>query len=229
MPKRIAFMSGTSIAKSDLFSDWTERKLESVHGAAIVREKNGLILMNRHGPNYLPPHAINFRANIQVLADLGVDTVVSLNSVGSLKEDLPPGTIVSCSDYVCFTPSTFSDTELRAMGPVVANNLIPQITAALPYPVPGDKVYVQMRGPRFETRAEIRIVRHWGDVIGMTMASEADLCQEAGIAYNSLCIIDNYANGIAGSELSQERFRELVLQNQQKVNDLFRTLIGLYS
>lgn len=228
MSSRIAFLSGTSIAKSDLFKDWTERTVSTKFGAAIVREHKGLLLMNRHGPNYLPPHAINFRANIQALADLGVDTVVSLNSVGSLKDELPPGTVVSCGDYVCFTPSTFTDTELRAMGPVVANNLIPKIVAALPYPVPQDKVYLQMRGPRFETRAEIRIVRSWGDVIGMTMASEADLCQEAGIRYNSLCIIDNYANGIGGMQISQESFRELVKKNQQKVNDLFVTLIGMF-
>jgi 5'-methylthioadenosine phosphorylase len=228
MSKRIAFLSGTSIAKSDLFSSWQERTVATRFGAAILREKDGLLLMNRHGPDYLPPHSINFRANIQALADLGVDTVVSLNSVGSLREDLPPGSVVSCGDYVCFTPSTFSDTELRAMGPVVANNLIDRIAAELPYELPRNQVYVQMRGPRFETRAEIRIVRSWGDVIGMTMASEADLCQEAGIAYNSLCIIDNYANGIAGMALSQEAFRTLVKANQDKVNDLFRTLIRIF-
>jgi 5'-methylthioadenosine phosphorylase len=229
MSGKIAFLSGTSIAKSDLFKEWKERTVATRFGAAIVREHQGRILMNRHGPNYLPPHAINFRANIQALADLGVEAVVSLNSVGSLRETLKPGTLVSCGDYVCLTPSTFSDTELRAMGPVVSNNLIPRILKALPYEVPTEQVYVQMRGPRFETRAEIRILRSWGDVVGMTLASEADLCQEIGIAYNSLCIVDNYANGISGEGLSQERFRELVRLNQEKVDGLFRTLLDLWS
>lgn len=226
---KIAFLSGTSIAKSALFNDWTERSVETKFGAAIVREKNGRVLLNRHGPRYLPPHAINYRANIQALADLGITDIVSLNSVGSLQDDLPPGTILSCADYVSFRPLTFSDTELRAIGPEIANNLIPQIIAALPYPVPTGKVYVQTPGPRFETRAEVRVLRSWGDVVGMTAAGEADLCKEIGLNYNSLCIVDNFAHGIGGQSLAPEAFRELVRQNQEKVNDLFTRLLALFA
>jgi purine nucleoside phosphorylase len=225
---KIAFLSGTSIAKSTLFDDWTQRTVETRFGAAILREKGGRILLNRHGPTYLPPHAINHRANIQALADRGVTDVVSLNSVGSLRLELPPGTVLSCSDYVSFHPVTFSDTELRAIGPEIANNLIPQIMAALPYAVPTGKVYVQTPGPRFETPAEVRIIRAWGDVAGMTAASEADLCKEIGINYNSLCIVDNFANGIGSTPISAESFRELVRANQEKVNDLFRRLLALF-
>ena len=114
---KIAFLSGTSIAKSSLFDDWPTREVETVHGKAIVRSHGDFVLLNRHGPSYLPPHAINHRANIQALADLGYRDVVALCSVGSLQTELPPGTILSCADYISFRPCTFSDTELRALGP----------------------------------------------------------------------------------------------------------------
>lgn len=226
---KIAFLSGTSIAKSSLFDAWSTREVETRHGRAILRTQGDFVLLNRHGPSYLPPHAINHRANIQALADLGYTDVVALSSVGSLQLDLPPGTILSCGDYVSFRPFTFSDTELRAMGPEIANNLVRRIAAALPYPLPQGKVYIQTPGPRFETRAEVRILRQWGDVVGMTAAAEADLCREIGLNYNSLCIVDNYANGILGTELSPDSFRELVRANQAKVDDLFRRLLQLFA
>lgn len=222
---KIAFLSGTSITKSSVFEGWTTEVVATCFGEAIVRRQGEFVLLNRHGPTYLPPHAINHRANIQALVDLGYRDIVSLNSVGSLQLELPPGTLLSCDDYVSFHPATFSDTELRALGPQIANNLIETIAAALPMPLPQGKVYVQTPGPRFETRAEVRIVRSWGDVVGMTAASEADLCGEAGLNYNSLCMVDNYANGVAGSVLSPEAFRELVRANQEKVDDLFRCLL----
>ena len=91
--------------------------------------------------------------------------------------------------------------------------------------IPTGKVYVQMRGPRFETKAEIRVVRAWGDVIGMTAAHEADLCSEAGLNYNSLAVIDNYANGLEGTEIDFARFKDLVKTNQQRVNRLFTRML----
>ena len=140
----------------------------------------------------LPPHAINHRANIRALADLGYQDVVSLNSVGSLRPDLPPGTLVSCIDYVGLQqgPATFFDTELKGGAPGIANNLIPLLIGKLApeFEIKPGKVYVQMRGPRFETKAEIRIIKEWGDVVGMTAAHEADLCVEAGLRYNSLAL-----------------------------------------
>ena len=84
-----------------------------------------------------------------------------------------------------------------------------------------------MRGPRFETKAEIRIVQAWGDVIGMTAAHEADLCTEAGLRYNSLALIDNYANGLGGTEIDFAKFKDLVKDNQAKVNRLFTRMLEI--
>lgn len=229
---RVAFISGTSIVNSTLFAAWDVKTVETKYGPVAYKQRGDQVLINRHGYGFpLPPHSINYRANVSALAALGFEDVVSLNSVGSLKRDLPPGTFVSCSDYVCFQqgPMTFFDQELRGGAPGIANNLIPRLTAALApeFTIEPGKVYVQMRGPRFETKAEIRIVKDWGDVIGMTAAHEADLCTELSLRYNSLALVDNYANGLEGTEIDFAKFKALVRDNQARVNRLFERMLEI--
>ncbi len=231
---KVAFISGTSIVNSDLFAAWPVKTISTEFGEVTYKTQGDFALINRHGYAFpLPPHSINYRANIRALADLGYKDVVSLNSVGSLKKDLPPGTFVSCSDYVGLQqgPATFFDKELKGGAPGIANNLIPLLLGKLApeFTIHSGKVYVQMRGPRFETKAEIRIVQSWGDVIGMTAAHEADLCTEAGLNYNSLALIDNYANGLEGTEIDFAKFKDLVKENQVKVNRLFRRMLEILS
>jgi 5'-methylthioadenosine phosphorylase len=231
---KVAFISGTSIVNSTLFAAWEVRTVETPFGKVTYKSRGDHALINRHGYGFpLPPHSINYRANIRALADLGFRDIVSLNSTGSLKPDIPPGSIVSCSDYVCLQqgPATFFDTELKGGAPGIANNLIPLLVEKLApeFVIPTGKVYVQMRGPRFETKAEIRAVRTWGDVIGMTAAHEADLCSEAGLNYNSLAIVDNYANGLEGTEIDFARFKDLVKTNQERVNRLFTRMLEILS
>lgn len=229
---KVAFLSGTSIVNSTLFAAWDVRTVKTAYGPVTYKSRAEHILINRHGYGFpLPPHAINYRANIRAIADLGFEDVVSLNSVGSLKPDLPPGTLVSCSDYVGLQqgPATFFDTELRGGAAGIANSLIPLLMERLSpeFTIHPGKVYVQMRGPRFETKAEIAIVRHWGDVIGMTAASEADLCGEIGLRYNSLAVVDNYANGLEGTSVDFGNFKDAVKANQEKVNRLFARMLEI--
>jgi 5'-methylthioadenosine phosphorylase len=229
---RVAFISGTSIVNSTLFAEWDIKTVQTSFGPVTYKTRGDFTLINRHGYGFpLPPHAINYRANIRALADLGYQDIVSLNSVGSLKKELPPGTFVSCSDYVGLQqgPATFFDQELRGGAPAIANNLIPLLQEKLApdIKIHTGKIYVQMRGPRFETKAEIQIVKHWGDVVGMTAAHEADLCGEIGLRYNSLGLIDNFANGLEGTEIDFVKFKDLVKDNQSKVNRLFIRLLEI--
>lgn len=206
--------------------------METSFGPVTYKSRGEHALINRHGYGTpLPPHSINYRANIRALADLGFRDIVSLNSVGSLKAEIPPGSIVSCSDYVGLQqgPATYFDRELKGGAPGIANNLIPLLVEKLApeFKIPTGKVYVQTRGPRFETKAEIRIVRLWGDVVGMTAGHEADLCSEAGLNYNSLAVIDNYANGLEGTEIDFLKFKDLVKTNQERVNRLFTRMLEI--
>jgi len=229
---KVGFISGTSIIHSDLFASWENRSIQTAYGRVHYKGRGEHVILNRHGSSApLPPHSINYRANIRALADLGFTEIVSLNSVGSLKVALTPGTIVSCSDYVGLQqgPATFFDDELKGGAPGIDNTLVPLIVKQLApeFTVELGKVYVQMRGPRFETKAEIRIVQHWGDVVGMTAGHEADLCREIGLHYNSFAIVDNYANGLQDESIDFEKFRELVKANQLKVNGFFSKLLQI--
>ena len=193
------------------------------------------MVLNRHGPGPapLPPHRINFRANIAALAELGCQDVVAFNSVGSLQPRLVPGTFVSCSDYVGLQqgPATYFDDELKGGAPGIANHLVPRLVAGLApeFAVATGQTYVQTRGPRFETKAEIRIIRHWGDVVGMTLAHEADLCTELGLRCNSLGIVDNYANGLEGTAIDFVRFKQHVQGNQERVNRFIARVMEILS
>jgi 5'-methylthioadenosine phosphorylase len=229
---KVAFISGTSIVKSALFSAWEVRTVETKYGPVTYKAHGDFALINRHGYGVpVPPHTINYRANLRALADLGFQDVVSLNSVGSLKPELVPGTLVSCGDYVGFLtgPETYFDDELKGGSPGITNNLIPFLAEKLApeFALQSGKIYVQTRGPRFETKAEIAIIRHWGDVVGMTAGQEADLATELGLRYNSIALVDNYANGIEGTDIDFAKFHELVKDNQAKVNRLFARMLEI--
>ena len=114
--------------------------------------------------------------------------------------------------------------------PGIDNDLIPMLVEKLApeFSIQTGKVYVQMRGPRFETKTEVQIIKAWGDVVGMTAAHEADLCREIGLRYNSIAMIDNYANGLMGGDVDFAKFAELVKSNQAKVNRLFVRLLEIF-
>lgn len=232
---KIALVSGTSILHAPIFSGWTPLTVETKYGPVSLRTRGEHAVLNRHGdgPAPLPPHRINFRANLAALEQLGFGDVVSFNSVGSLQPRLAPGTFVSCSDYVGLQqgPATYFDDELKGGAPGIANNLVPRVVAALApeFAIATGQTYVQMRGPRFETKAEIRIIRHWGDVVGMTLAHEADLCTELGLRYNSFGIVDNYANGLEGTAIDFAVFKQHVRNNQERVNRFITRLLEVLS
>ncbi len=226
---KVGLIGGTSLHHSDSFASWPATRCETRFGVVVCRTKGNLAVLDRHGPKgKTPPHAINHRANVALFGDLGVDTLISLNSVGSLRTDLAPGTLVSCADYVSFHPATFQDETLRPVAPVIGNPLLPEISGALDRPVESGKVYVQTRGPRFETKAEVRIIRQWGDVVGMTLGSEADLCAEAELPLTSLAMVDNFAHGLTESPLSADSFRRQLLVNRQAIEELLAVLVRLY-
>lgn len=226
---KIALVSGTSISQSDLFNDWKTLQIETPFGEVTAKCRDNLLLLNRHGiSGKTPPHAINYRANLKAIEKWGAESILSLNSVGSLTPDLPPGTLLSCGDYVSFDPISFFDDQNTYQVPQIANNLLPDIEIVLRETLPKNKIYVQTRGPRFETPAEIRVVRNWGDVVGMTLAHEADLAGELEIPYTSLAMVDNYANGMGQEPLSADSFRRQILQNQEKINRMLSLLVHYF-
>ena len=173
---------------------------------AIVRGVLGgttLLFLPRHGRGHrIPPHAINYRANVCALKKLGAEQLVSLSAVGSMREDIHPGDVVVVDQYVDLTKrriSTFFERGIAAhvgfsdpVDPALANALADAAERA------GARVhrrgtYVCMEGPQFSTRAESLIYRSWGvSVIGMTALPEAKLAREAELPYATLALATDY-------------------------------------
>ncbi|HWO08531.1 MAG TPA: S-methyl-5'-thioadenosine phosphorylase, partial [Polyangiaceae bacterium] len=174
--------------------------------AEIVRGwlgDTGLLFLPRHGKHHaLPPHQINYRANICALKKLGATHLVSLSAVGSMREEIAPGHVVVVDQFIDLTKrrvSTFF--EDGVVGHVAfADPVCPRLAAALAEAsrAEGAQVhlggtYVCMEGPQFSTRAESRLYRQWGvSVIGMTAMPEAKLAREAELPYATLALATDY-------------------------------------
>jgi len=220
-----AFIGGSGFT-SDL--GFEQKIVKTQFGNVLLFVKNKNIFLPRHGKsNSIPPHGINHRANICALNVLGVETIIAINSVGSLKQSLKPGSIVIPHDYVDFLPKSFFDFELTSITPELDAHLLKKIKQAAKKVKVLVKtgVYVQTHGPRFETKAEIAIIKKWGHVVGMTMASEATLAQELGIPYASICTVDNYANGLIKKPLSLDTLKKTQVKTQPKILKIIKELM----
>jgi 5'-methylthioadenosine phosphorylase len=225
----IAIIGGTSLMNSGIFSSWKARQIKTTYGVAQYKTDGQSIFLQRHGKNSVPPHMIKHRANIQAMKDLGVERIIAINSVGSLKTALKPGTFIIPDDFISFWHiPTFFDKDMKFIVPEMDNKL-----GRLLYGICKKHIahlrsggtYIQTTGPRLETKAEIRMLKDYGHVIGMTMASEATLCMEYGIPYASLCSIDNYCNGIVKVPLTMQEIMDNVVRNIKTVEDVIEMLI----
>jgi 5'-methylthioadenosine phosphorylase len=162
-----------------------------------------VVFLPRHGRGHVySPSTINYRANIDVMKRAGVTDLYSLSAVGSLKEDLPPGTFVLIDQFIDRTfarEKSFFGTGLvghvpfsHPVSPVLQNIAEAALTAeAIPHARGG--TYVVMEGPQFSTLAESELYRSWGAaVIGMTNMPEAKLAREAEICYATIAMVTDY-------------------------------------
>jgi 5'-methylthioadenosine phosphorylase len=162
-----------------------------------------LVFLPRHGRGHrILPHEINFRANIWGMKKLGVDWILSVSAVGSLKEEIAPGHIVIVDQFIDRTKarqsSFFGDGVAGhvGFGDPICGDLAAHVLAGAQ--AAGAKVhdggtYVVMEGPMFSTRAESNLYRSWGaSVIGMTNLPEAKLAREAEICYSTIALSTDY-------------------------------------
>ena len=162
-----------------------------------------LVFLPRHGRGHrITPTHINGRANIDVLKRAGCTDVLSISAVGSLKQELSPGTFVVVDQYIDRTfarEKTFFGHGVAAhvsMAHPVCPRLAGMAAAAAREagaPVVEGGTYLCMEGPQFSTKAESFLYRSWGcDVIGMTNMPEAKLAREAELPYASVCMVTDY-------------------------------------
>lgn len=180
----------------------------------------------RHGEGHVcPPHKINYRANVMALKHAGVERIIAVASVGSLRAFLRPGDFLLLDQFIDFTksrPSTFYE-ENEVVHVDMTEPFCPDLRKCILAAKPaGVKVhekgtYVCAEGPRFETPAEIRAYSAMGgDVVGMTLVPEVVLARELGMCYAGIAVVTNYAAGISKGALSHEE----VLEAMKKVEGM---------
>ncbi|MBP2132153.1 5'-methylthioadenosine phosphorylase [Methanomicrobium sp. W14] len=220
----LGIIGGTSLFYADLPK--TEKKIISTpFGPAEVYLGDIAILMRHQFRT--PPHRINFPACISALSLAGVDKIVAFGSVGSLKKEIGPGTTVLPDDY--YSPYSIPTIHNNAIGhakPSVDAGLISKINKNIPETIAGG-TYVQTKGPRFETSAEIKMLKDAGDIVGMTIASEATIANELEIPFAAICSVDNYCNGLCKEELSYDLILEKSRQNKEKTEKIIGKIIDL--
>ena len=195
-----AIIGGTGVDKLSR-EGFLEKTIETEYGTAAYMEKDGLVVLLRHGKSHsLPPHMINYRANIEALSVLGVDEAVALYCVGSISRKVPMGGVGILSDYMDFSGRniTFFDREARhtSVSDPFDSSLTLRLSSFLPE-ARRDVVYVCTNGPRFETKAEVRAYGILGgDVVGMTGGSEVTLLKEKGIKVASAVYSINWCTGV---------------------------------
>jgi 5'-methylthioinosine phosphorylase len=180
-----------------------------------------VVFLARHGYGHtLAPHEINYRANLWALRELKVDGVVSVTTVGGIRADLGPGTLVLPDQIIDYTHSRKSTYFEGFEMPVIHVDFTEPYTPALRArllaaaqscgePVVDGGIYACTQGPRLETAAEIeRIARDGGDMVGMTGMPEAGLAREAELAYATLAVVVNHAAG-RGDSLHSIKLEEL--------------------
>src|SRR5215218_3754903 len=172
------------------------------HGAAIVQRHGG------PGAPFLLPHEIDHAANLRPLAEQGCDRVLAIASVGSLRPNLPVGSLLCPDDFIALGagPSVFTDARAHS-APGFDRRWRGEVLEAWGAggEAPRDGgVYWQAHGPRFETPAEIRLIAAHADVVGMTVASECVVAGELELEYAAVCVVDNLANGLAEATISTE-------------------------
>ena len=172
-----------------------------------------VIFLARHGYGHtIPPHEVNYRANLWALREAGADTIVSVASVGGIRNDIWPGTLVlphQVIDYTWGRAATFFEGPGQPVNHIdftepysrALREALLGAANAVGERIMDGGVYAATQGPRLETAAEInRLERDGADIVGMTGMPEAALAREIGLQYAAIAVVANYAAGRGDSE-----------------------------
>ena len=192
-----------------------------------------VVFLPRHGiPHRIPPHKVNYRANIWGLKSLGVERIISISAVGGINSDMPPGSIVLLDQIIDMTygarPSTFYDID-RVVHVDFTHPYCPEMARAviraaqnINLQLKTNATYICVNGPRLETAKEIKFFSMIGaDVVGMTAMPEAALAREMEICISGLSVVTNHAAGISGSKLTTTE----VIETMGKTMELIKALV----
>lgn len=212
----VAVIGGTGLDRLPGFTVERRERVETPFGMPAGELLHGWLdgvavcFLPRHGEaHHLPPHRINYRANLWALHDAGVSSVIAVAAVGGIRRDLEPGCLAVADDIIDYTwgrAHTFSDGEGAPVhhvefSPPYAEPVRQALLASAGeagVQLSDGAVYGATQGPRLETAAEIaRLARDGCDVVGMTGMPEAGLARELGLDYACLAVVVNWAAGVS--------------------------------
>ncbi|MEH6504293.1 MAG: S-methyl-5'-thioinosine phosphorylase [Cycloclasticus sp.] len=196
-----------------------------------------VVFLARHGYGHtIPPHKINYRANIWALKEAGATSVVAIAAVGSINRTMAPGSLVlphQLIDYSWGRPSTYFENDLEQVVHIDFTNpyserLRDEIKRAMQraeLQIAERAVYACTQGPRLETAAEIKKLERDGcDLVGMTGMPEASLARELTLDYACCSVVVNWAAGLEGDEINLHDIDVFAKSGMSKVEKLLAAL-----
>lgn len=237
----IGIFGGTGIYDSGLLEEPKEVNVDTPYGKTSdsitvgVFKGRKIAFMPRHGKKHtIPPHMINFRANIWAFKELGIKRIIAPSAVGSLKEEIMPGHFALPLQFLDFTKSrngSFSEYG-RVIHISVADPFCPELQNSIlkvsktqDVIMHKDCTYVCIEGPRFSTKAESKFYRTTGaDIIGMTLVPECQLAREAQMCYASISTVTDY-DVWAEKPVTAKEVLETLAKNVEKTKQILTVLI----
>lgn len=211
----------------------------SVYKIGTIGDKT-VIFLPRHGSSHnIPPHKINYRANIFGFKQLGVERIISVSAVGGINSAMPPGSVVILDQIIDMTGgariATFYD-EGRVVHIDFTEPYCPEMRAALVkasensgIPVINCGTYVCVNGPRLETAKEIEFFSTMGaDVVGMTAMPESSLAREMEICMSGLAVVTNSAAGISANKLTVTEVIDTMKRSITSIKSLIKGALTLF-
>ncbi|PCI78201.1 MAG: 5'-methylthioadenosine phosphorylase [SAR86 cluster bacterium] len=246
----LAIIGGTGLSELQGFEQLEKIALKTPYARSKVRlarvgsGDKEFIFLPRHGAGHkLPPHEINYRANIAALSDLGVSEIVAVNAVGAIHGDLLPGTVAVPNQLIDYSYSrdvSFYDGKLKKVHHIDFSNpysepirqRILRATEAVnsdsktACEVMAGGTYACTQGPRLETAAEIRRLAQDGcDMVGMTGMPEASLARELEIEYASLALSVNWAAGLSEDPITLDDIHAVLESGMEFVSAVITEVV----
>lgn len=240
---KLGIIGGSGLYDLPGLRDVTQTRVITAWGAPSAALTRGqlhgveMIFLPRHGSHHhLPPHLINYRANIAALADAGVQAIVATAAVGGIEYAAGTGVIVipdQIIDYTYGREHTYSDgTQAHPQHVDFSEPYTPRLRAELVaaaadagIPVRAKGVYAATQGPRLESAAEIdRLERDGCTIVGMTGMPEAALARELGIDYANISLVVNPAAGRAKGEITMADIERELAQGMGRIRDVIAAL-----
>lgn len=244
--KRLAIIGGTGLTRLETVTVTAREQRTTPYGdpsgPIIIGTLAGheVLFLPRHGdPHAIPPHKINYRANIRALKDCGVTGIIAINAVGGITPGMGPCVISvpdQIIDYTWSREHTYSDGTTETVEHVdftepysaSLRKLIIDAAASIRLDIVARGTYGASQGPRLESSAEIaRMERDGCDVVGMTGMPEAGLARELGIEYACISLVVNWAAGKSDEEITMTIIQQNLNNGMDKIRQLLEAIVKL--